>query len=444
MTRTQRWPAMVSILFGWSGLVLGSWALCLLVLQILFGRQLERLQTAQLSRDLSLNVRLTELALERYPPGLVSELTGLDLKVIARPPYPSHSDHSLQRQIDALQAQLCQLLSHCPMLVPIPSEDTQRGVWIELISPLEPVWLRVGLRTPLGWPPDPTMLGLSLVGAVVISGGLFLLFEVERPLRGLERALTRVGDGMDPEALPAVGAPEVQRLTQRFNAMLLRLSTNRRERATMLAGIAHDLRAPITRLRFRLSLPSLNRKERDRCSRDLESLERITGQFLLFAGGGDGETLVELPLEQWMGEVCASHPPELLRLDLEPLKAKLRPIALGRAIVNLIDNAFTYGIEPVTVRLRGDENRYYIEVWDQGKGIPIELWERAVQPFQRLDESRREQGHSGLGLAIVAHVVSRHGGELSFIISDKSSEGQPGKFAVRLDLPFNPPEKTML
>ncbi|MFL0776148.1 MAG: ATP-binding protein [Prochlorococcus sp.] len=441
MKRTQRWPAMLSVLLGWSGLVLGSWALCLLVLQVLFGRQIEMLQTAQLSRDLSLNVRLTELALERYPPGLVSELTGLNLKVMTRPPKPAHSDHSLERQIVALQGQLCQRLSHCPMLIPIPVEGAKRGVWIELISPLEPVWLRVGLRSPLGWPPNPTMLGLSLVGAVIISGGLFLLFEVERPLRGLESALARVGDGINPEALPAVGAPEVQRLTQRFNAMLLRLSANRRERATMLAGIAHDLRAPITRLRFRLSLPSLNKKERDRCSRDLESLERITGQFLLFAGGGDGEKLVELPLEQLIGEVSASHPPDQLKLDLVPLTAKLRPIALGRAIVNLIDNAFTYGIAPVTVRLRGSECSYYIEVWDKGKGMPMEQWERALQPFQRLDESRQEQGHSGLGLAIVAHVVSQHDGQLSFIVSDESNKNQPGHFAVRLELPFNPPEK---
>ena len=443
MTRTQRRSAIVFTSLGWSGLVLGSWALCLLVLQVLFGRQLEMLQTVQLGRDLSLNVRLTELALERYPPGLVSELTGLDLAVIDRPPDPLRFDHSLQRQTDALQRQLCQRLSHCPILVPFSAEGAQRGAWIELISPLEPVWLRVGLRSAFGWPPEPIMFGLALVGAVVICGGLFLLFQVDRPLRGLERALARVGDGIDPEALAAVGAPEVQRLTQRFNAMLLRLSANRRERATMLAGIAHDLRAPITRLSFRLSLPSLSANDREQCSRDLESLERITGQFLLFAGGGDSEALVELPLDAWMAEVCATHSADLLRLDLQPLMAKVRPVALGRAVVNLIDNAFTYGLAPVTVSLRGFEHSYRIEVWDQGKGMPMDQWERAVQPFQRLDESRREQGHSGLGLAIVAHVVSRHAGQLSFVASDGTSEDQPGHFAVRLQLPFDPPEKSL-
>ncbi len=441
MKRTRRLPPIVLMLLGWFGLGIGIWTFCLLILQILFGRQLEMHQTALLGRDLSLNVRLTELALERYPPGLVSELTGLDLGVMVQPPKPSRVEASLQRQTIALQKALCKRLSHCPMLVPFQDRTSGRVVWIELISPLEPVWLRVGLSSSEGWPPEPSILGLAFVGAIVINGGLFLLFEVDRPLRGLERGLARVGEDNEPEALPAVGAPEVQRLTKRFNDMLIRLSANRQERTTMLAGIAHDLRAPITRLQFRLSLPSLNPQERERCASDLVALERITGQFLLFAGGGDGEDLVELPIDQWLAEVSASHSPDQLRLDLEPLVASLRPVALGRAVVNLIDNAFIYGVPPVTVRLRGLKHHFVIEVWDFGKGMPPDEWERALQPFQRLDASRCQQGHCGLGLAIVSHVVRRHGGDLRFLLTDNDNEPnqQPGLFAIRLELPYKPP-----
>ena len=194
-------------------------------------------------------------------------------------------------------------------------------VWVELISPLEPIWLRVSLRSPMAWPPEPTLLFLSLLGAGLSCGALFLLLEVERPLRGLERALALVGDGDDPDAVPARGAPEVQRITHHFNAMLDRLAANRRDRDTMLAGIAHDLRAPITRLQFRLSMPALSTEDRDRCAGDLQSLERITGQFLLFAGGADGEDPVDLPLDQLLAEVSTSHPPERLQLDLQPVLA---------------------------------------------------------------------------------------------------------------------------
>ncbi|MFL0793118.1 MAG: ATP-binding protein [Prochlorococcus sp.] len=437
MSRSERWSPLVSMLLGWSGLTLGIWALSLLALQVLFGRQLDMLQTSQLGRELSLNIRLTELTLERYPPALIAELTGLELAVMSRPAEPKRFNPSLQRQMDGLKKELCQRLSHCPMLVPVTQAGAVRGVWIELISPLEPVWLRVGLRSPLGWPPEPALAGLALISAVVISGGLFLLMEVERPLRGLERALSRVGEGTDPDAVPAVGAPEVQRLTRRFNAMLERLAANRRDRATMLAGIAHDLRAPITRLRFRLSRPSLDDDERQRSARDLESLERITGQFLLFAGGGDGEDLVDLPLDQWLAEVSASHPSDQLKLELTPIMAMVKPVALGRAVANLIDNAFTYGTPPVTVRLRGDKDRCVIEVWDQGPGMPMDLWDQARQPFRRLDDSRGEQGHCGLGLAIVSHVVARHGGEMGFVLNDEKQPDSPGRFAVRLEFPIS-------
>ena len=107
------------------------------------------------------------------------------------------------------------------------------------------------------WPPDLTLMMLALLGAVLSSGAIYLLIEVKRPLQSLERALSRVGEGSDPDALPSHGAPEVQSITQRFNAMVQRLAATRRERDSMLAGIAHDLRAPITRLQFRLSLLQL-------------------------------------------------------------------------------------------------------------------------------------------------------------------------------------------
>lgn len=439
MKNSARWPRFFTMLLAWSSLGLGIWAISLLGLQVLFGRQLDMLQTSQLSRELSLNIRLTELTLERYPPALIAELTGLDLAVMTRPATPEVVEPSLKRQMSALKQQLCERLSHCPMLIPVTQEGVARGVWIELISPLEPVWLRVGLRSPLGWPPEPTLAGLAFVGALIISAGLFLLLEVERPLRGLERALSRVGEDTESDEVQEIGAPEVQRLTRRFNAMLKRLASNRSERATMLAGIAHDLRAPITRLQFRLSLPELNREERERCARDLESLERITGQFLLFAGGGDGEAPVYLPIDQWLAEVSASHPSDKLQLDLTPLMALVKPVALGRAVANLIDNAFTYGKAPVVLKLKKNLETFSIEVWDQGDGMPQQLWEQALQPFRRLDRSRGAQGHCGLGLAIVSHVVSRHGGDMKFVQKETcTGHATPGNFAVRLQFPLKP------
>ena len=443
---SRPWQKRFIALLGWGALALGSSAFCLLVFQALFGRQLEQLQTIQLGRDLALNVRLTELALERYPPHLVAELSGLDLEVTVRPkPAPLLASAAFKRQAEALQLQLCQRLAHCPMVLPDRVARGERSVWIELISPLEPIWLRVDVPSMMRWPPEPTLLGLALVGAGIICGGLFLLVEVEAPLRRLEKALSRVADGEDPDAVTTRGAPEVQRLTQRFNAMVQRLAANRRERATMLAGIAHDLRAPITRLQFRLSLPQLSADERERCAGDLQSLERITGQFLLFAGGGDSESSVQVPLDQLLAEVASSHPANQLRLDLEPLSVSVKPVALGRAIANLIDNAFSYGVAPVILRLHADNSRCYLEVWDQGKGMPAQQWEEALQPFHRLDSSRGQQGHCGLGLAIVSHVAHLHGGQLECLYRDEVDCGiDPGRFAIRFSLPLLDGQATSL
>ena len=134
----------------WSGTLLGSLLISLLLLQALFGRQMERLQIQQLGRNLALNVRLTELNLERYPPALISDLTGLDLIVRDKPTQSDQTPAAQRRRINELQAVLCNRLSHCPTVYPAGEIKGEPDVWIELISPLEPVWL--GSQLPEGGP----------------------------------------------------------------------------------------------------------------------------------------------------------------------------------------------------------------------------------------------------------------------------------------------------
>ncbi|QEY31858.1 two-component sensor histidine kinase [Synechococcus sp. RSCCF101] len=432
-----RWLLLGRLIGAFAGSSLAS----LLVFQQVFAQQIERLQTAQLGRGLALTVRLSELALERFPPPLVSELTGLRLIVQPVPGgmarsilNPRAGPASLRRQGLALQGELCRRLSHCPAIQ--MAQGPERGVWIELISPLEPVWLFAALRSPVSWPPAPLLLSLALVSGATISGAAFLLLEVEQPLRALERALGRVGRSGRQPAVEETGAPDVRRLTRHFNAMLARLEATQQERATMLAGIAHDLRSPITRLRFRLSLLAAPvsgadrvAEIRERGERDLDALERITSQFLLFAGGGEHEAAVEVPLDALLAEALAQHDPGAVRLELRALTARVQPIAMARAVANLVDNALAHGTPPVVVRLiEGEEGGFAIQVWDQGEGISAEAWERALQPFQRLDQARGGQGHCGLGMAIAARVARWHGGELRRL----QQPGADGRFAVAL------------
>jgi two-component system osmolarity sensor histidine kinase EnvZ len=402
----------------------GVSALSLALLQALLAQRLERAQILQLGPEVAFNLRLGELALDRLPPAALARLSGLPLRVGANPPVSR--DSRLQRQARQLQQELCREITPCPPV--LPAAAARPGVWVELLSPLEPVWLFTPLDPPRGRAPDPLLLGLALLAGSISSSLLYLWWEVQRPLQQLEQALAQVGNSDQANAaslaspLPSSGSGAVRRLTARFKAMVQRLAANERDRTTMLAGIAHDLKCPLTRLRLRLA----GQAEQQRAEADLDALERITAQCLLFAGGGDAEPAILLPLDQWLAELSAAIEPDQLQLDLEPLQACVQPTALGRAVGNLIDNAFSHGRPPLRLVLRREEEEgFRIEVWDQGQGISPEAWPQAVQPFQRLDRARGGSGHCGLGLAIAARVAVSHGGQLE---CQRSAEG----FAVVL------------
>ncbi len=416
-----RWRRLAA--YGLAGL--GFSALALLLLQLLVGRRLAAQREQQLSGAVAAQLVLGEVALERFTPATLAAIGGLRLAVGPDPdPRPAAAapgrrrglaDPLLQRQALALQRSLCRRLDRCPAVR--PARQGPRGVWVAMASPLEAVWLFAPLPPLPGWPPDPLLLALALGVGGLSSGLLHLSHAVQRPLRRLEQALAGVNlqPGL-PVVVPPEGSQAVRRLTGRFNAMVERLDRAGREQTTMLAGIAHDLRAPLTRLRLRLDLAPAAGLAADDCRRslaDLAALERITSQFLRFAGLDQGEPAVVVPLAALLAEVAAAAGAVPLELALEPLERRVRPTALARAVANLLDNALAHGAPPLCLELRGeDATGFTITLWDHGPGIPASAWSRALEPFQRLDPSRGDQGHCGLGLAIAERIARDHGGGL--------------------------------
>ncbi|MEB3165727.1 MAG: ATP-binding protein [Cyanobacteriota bacterium] len=402
-------------------------AASLLLLQNLIDRRLEGDRLRHLGSSVAGRLVLGEVALERFSPEALAEIGAMRLSVGARPDPAAgvrpalvplvFADRRLARQAEGLRTELCGRLSRCPMVV--PGRGAPRGVWVEMGSTLESVWLFTPLPALNAWPPDPLLLALSLAGGSLAGVLLYLTLEVQRPLRQLEGALGGVGLEERPARLAARGSPAVRQITERFNAMVDGLERASRERTTMLAGIAHDLRSPITRLRLRLALAAeapMDAAELALAEADLSALERITRQFLVFAGAEAEEEALPLPLDQLLAETAAVVGDTPLSLDLPPLQCCVRPTALGRAVANLLENARVHGRPPLRLVLRpratsGGEG-FEIQVWDAGEGIAAEAWERARQPFQRLDEARGSQGHCGLGLAIAERVAQGHGGEL--------------------------------
>lgn len=427
--------------YGLLGLAIAG--LTLISLQLLLGRQLARQQRSQLATEVTANLLLGAVALERFSPEALARLSGMRLAVGAQPPWagdpgvvPRAPDPFLRRQAALLRTALCRRLSPCPPV--LPAAGHPRGFWVPMESSLEQVWLYVPLPPSGLWPPDPGWLSIALGTGGLAAGLLYQLLEVQRPLRRLQRALQQVG--LDGEATPVreQGSTAVRQLSQRFNAMVERLAASELERRTMLAGIAHDLRAPLTRLRLRLQLT----RSRDAAAADpvsgehpqapgggaeadLEALERITGQFLLFAGAEGRESPVRLPLQELLAETAALVEGQPLTLDLQPLERCVRPISLGRAVANLLENAMAHGRPPLRLVLRpwsppADAGSggttpvegFEIAVWEWGKGISDSDWPRALTPFLRLDQARGGDGHCGLGLAIAARIARDHGGGL--------------------------------
>jgi two-component system osmolarity sensor histidine kinase EnvZ len=250
---------------------------------------------------------------------------------------------------------------------------------------------------------------MMLVFAVILA--LIGAWHLQRPLHRLAIAAREFRLGHRAPVVPASGPREVKGLIDDFNQMVHELAQAEQERAVMLAGVAHDLRAPITRMQVRADLLP-DEANRSGFLRDAESLSRIVTQFLDFAresADRSPPTSVNAHCRRHYGDSLDDD--ALVRLDLQAGDGFGLPLVdLDRILTNLIENALTYGEPPVEISTSRHNGHYTLTVRDHGGGIPGGQLERALQPFVRLDEARSGDAHCGLGLAIVRRLVRYNGG----------------------------------
>jgi len=284
-------------------------------------------------------------------------------------------------------------------------------------------------------PPWPWLAWGSLALALALAFAWLMTSRLGRPLSALARAAEAVGRGQTPLPLPEHGALEIEQLAVAFNRMTADLSAHEQERSEVLAGISHDLRTPLTRLRLEaeLSVPEADR--RVAIVGDLEQMEAVIAQFLDYARGNSGEEDAQVEPDKLLREIAAQHqrPGQCLQTDIAALPpCRLYPRALLRAINNLIENAFRYGGTEVELRARQEGKALCIDLLDRGPGIPESERERVKRPFIRLDQARGNVTGTGLGLAIVTRIAHLHGGEFELL----SRPG--GGLIARLTLPVRP------
>ncbi|MFC4161220.1 ATP-binding protein [Chitinimonas lacunae] len=306
-------------------------------------------------------------------------------------------------------------------------------LWARVDMLGQPYWLVIPmgrLRSDPTWP----LAAIALVFAALALGGAALFARrINRPLRELRLAAARLGRGERPTPLPETGPLEVRELSASFNRMLADLDANERERSVMLAGISHDLRTPLARLRLGVEMMR-DDSLRDGMIEDVEDIERILSQFIAFARGDAGEEARPCRVEDIAHALEQRYQRDGCTLQLQ-LAAGLptllaRPLALTRALSNLIDNARRYGRPPIVLTAEQRGTQLAIEIRDHGLGIADQHLAEALSPFTRLDSARRADGGAGLGLAIVERIARSHGGNLQL------SRPATGGLAATLWLPL--------
>jgi two-component system osmolarity sensor histidine kinase EnvZ len=260
---------------------------------------------------------------------------------------------------------------------------------------------------------------LWIVGMAMVLFGIAALFmrNQVRAIRRLARAAEAFGMGRDIGPIKSEGATEVRRAATAFNRMQERVRRFLAQRTEMLAGVSHDLRTPLTRLRLALAmLPARDEMGQDvaEMTADVEEMERMVSGYLAFARGEGTEQAEPVDLSAVLEEVAAGarRSGAEVAVDAPPaLTLLLRANAVRRAITNLVDNARRHAHRVALTALR-QGRMVFVTVDDDGPGIPPERRESVFRPFES-DSS----GGTGLGLTIARDIVRAHGGEIELVDS---------------------------
>ena len=310
-----------------------------------------------------------------------------------------------------------------------------QGLWVSFNIGQDDFWvvipkLHVERRFPWQW------LGWgALILILSLAGGYFIALRINRPLHLLMNAANRLRNGEQPEKLPEGSFAELREVNDTFNKMADSLAELDAERTLILAGVSHDIRTPLARLRLSVEmLPD------DGCAslkngmvQDIADMDNIIHQFLDFVKGVEGEPTQMIDVNTLLQAV---HDRQLRAgRDLVVQLAStyfipIKPLAMQRLLDNLVGNAYAYGNGQVRIASKVTAESVVISVFDNGPGIPATHVEKLLRPFERLDTARSNAGGSGLGLAIADRIAKQHHGKLELVNRPE------GGLEARLSIPI--------
>lgn len=314
-------------------------------------------------------------------------------------------------------------------------DGSKPRVWVHVNISGERYWISLPIHATLRyrWLTSAMVLSLCMALSATLAA-MLIQRRINQPLRDIANAASNLGAGGRPERLPNYSTTELAAVAEQFNTMLDSLEEMEASRTVMLAGISHDIRTPLTKLRLALAMDS--HASELPLSQYIDQIDVIVGQFLDFGRTGSDEPLACGDINEQIRELAdgfadRGHP---FALSLQSLPALyFRPVAMMRVINNLMENAVKYGVAGLEVQTRVENNHAVISVLDRGPGLPAGEETHLLKPFVRADVGRSHVSGSGLGLAIVDRIVRLHGGRLDL------HRRLGGGLEARVTLPSAPP-----
>ena len=276
------------------------------------------------------------------------------------------------------------------------------------------------------------LLWMIFASIILLIVAYFLMNKQIRPLKRLSIIAETFGRGLDAPELQSAGASEIRQTANAFNQMRTRIKRFLKQRTDMLAGVSHDLRTPLTRMKLQLSLLK-DEKAKKELELDINEMTAMLDSYVSFVRSEAPEPIESINLNKFLKEIINNIKKEKFQIYLHEkniVKTSARPLQLKRAFQNIIDNSIRYS-DRLEIEIFLDNDGCNVLFEDNGPGIPVKNYEDVFKPFFTLDPSRNKlKGESGLGLAITRDIVRSHGGEI------KLGESKFGGLKSILQLPI--------
>ena len=269
---------------------------------------------------------------------------------------------------------------------------------------------------------------------LILSIAILFLRQQIKPIEKLAKAAESFGIGRKIKNFKPTGATEVRKAADAYIKMQERIEKFLEQRTLMLAGVSHDLRTPLTRIKLQLEMYS-NQKGNTELLKDVNEMQYMLETYLDFSQTVSSEEDTEVDLKELIDNIISTSNEKSKIISLKPTNLKnikyiCKKIALKRCVINLINNAKAFGDE-VLITLNESNKEITITIEDNGPGIPKKDYEKALRPFQRLDSSRNQNiAGSGLGLSISQEIMNSIGGNI------KLSKSKLGGLKVIMALPL--------